>query len=237
MVVTRHFCLQAVMDQSGNRSYESPRPPSRGGNPEARENAEKGRGLMSQIMDRSRSNGSDMPRSPSRVSARELTENAQRGRGVMSQVMNSSRAEDSTSRPSSRLRTDGQRVAERCKGSTSSVIGNGSIGGQADTMSRVRPEARDNYERNRGLTTSLCYNYGKLPMSSRPAPRIRAEGEECAVRNKGTMNNIIHSYGKQPLSARPMPRVKPEAQKNALVGRGTVAGILGQSCPNNGDTS
>ena len=219
VVVTRRFCLQAVMDQSRNGSYESPRPPSRGGNPEARENAEKGRGLMSQIMDRSGSNGLNTPRSPSRVSAREATENAQRGRGVMSQVMQSSRAEDATSRPSSRLRTE--RIAD----------------GPADAMSRVRPEARDNYERNRGLTTSLYYNYGKLPMSSRPAPRIRAEGEECAVRNKGTMNNIIHSYGKQPLSARPMPRVKPEAQQNALVGRGTVAGILGQSGPDSGDTS
>lgn len=225
VVVTCVFCRQDVMNQSGNTCYESPRPPSRGGNMEARENADKGRGVMSLVLDCSHTNGLASPRSPSRLSSREAMENAQRGRGSMSQVMDSSRSQCGTPRPSPRLRADGLRIAERSNGSVGAIMSNGSPGGQ-DALLRVRPEARDNYERNRGLTTNLFNNYGKLALSSRPAPRVKPEAEECATRNKGTMQSILYSYGKQPLSARPMPRVKPEAQKNAMVGRGTVAGIL-----------
>ena len=228
--VTCVFLLQDVMNQSSNTHYESPRPPSRGGNTEARENAEKGRGLMSLVLDNSHTNGLASPRSPSRLSSREAMENAQRGRGTMSLVMDSSRSQCGTPRPSSRLRADGQRIAARSNGSVASIMCNGSPDGQ-DALARVRPEARDNYERNRGVTTNLFNNYGKMALSSRPAPRVRPEAEECATRNKGTMQSILHSYGKQPLSARPMPRVKPEAHKNAMVGRGTMAGILGQKSP------
>ena len=218
------------MNQASNTRYESPRPPSRGGNSEARENAEKGRGLMSLVLDPSQTNGLASPRSPSRLSSREAMENAHRGRGSMALVMDSSRSQCGTPRPSSRLRGDGQRNGARSNGSVASIMCNGSAGGQ-DALARVRPEARDNYERNRGVTASLFNNYGKMALSSRPAPRVKPEAEECATRNKGTMQSIMHGYGKQPLTARPMPRVKPEAQQNALVGRGTMAGIFGQKSP------
>ena len=91
---------------------------------------------------------------------------------------------------------------------------------------RVKFEAEDNFEKNKGNMNDFMTGYPDVPAKHNNR-RVKPEGAENAARNKGTLDQLMNNYGNMPpQQLGQAPRVKPEALGYAERNKGTL-GLLG----------
>lgn len=131
-----------------------------------------------------------------------------------------------TPRPDScppRIKPEGECIAGISRGRRMGVLINKyAQSGPTPRQPRVKSEGKSTSELHKGgRFKSLVYDYGRLPLSSRPVPRVKSAAEAIAHTSKGgRMKTTLHRLNTMPLSARAVPRIKIEAKDTASMDRG-----------------
>ena len=96
---------------------------------------------------------------------------------------------------------------------------------------RVRPEAVDNYLRNRGsLNIGDWAQQSHDWQSPRPAPKVKYDvAQQAYNRNRGCMSELLTGYWENPPVIRKGPRITKEAYGNFLKNKGSLTNL----CYNN----
>ena len=219
--------MAATMNLSANRGYNSARPAPRV-RPEAEQVALRNAGTMNAILD----NGANRAYYTSRPAQRvkpEANGNAVRNGGTMHLVLDSDKNSNyNTSRPQPRVKSEAHDNAVKNKGQMRLVLSSENPLSD-DKVARVKPEAQDIYQRNRGTLTSDIYNYGHNSLDQMPEQKIKGNsGRRIAkVGVNGTVGRVLNQEGTPRRPARPQSRVKFEGAKYAKQGKGTIGELLG----------
>ena len=218
--------MAQTMNLSANRGYNSARPAPRV-RPEAEDVAVRNAGTMNAILDNQANRGYSTARPAVRVKP-EASDNAVRNGGSMHLVMDSNKnCSYSTSRPQPRVKAEAQDNAVKNKGQMRLVLSSENPLTD-DKVARVKPEAKDIYQRNRGTLTGDIYNYGNNPLDQLPEQKIKGSGRQNATLGvNGTVGRIMQQNGTPRRPARPQSRVKSEGAKYAKQGKGTIGDLLG----------
>ena len=92
---------------------------------------------------------------------------------------------------------------------------------------RIRSEAEDNYNKNKGNMNDCLSGYPESP-TKHSNRRVKPEAADNAQRNKGTLDLLMNNYGDLPAEGSPRGRrVKPEAMRYAERNNGTLANVMG----------
>ena len=88
---------------------------------------------------------------------------------------------------------------------------------------RLKPEARDTHEKNKGVMGDCLEGYLPSP-KQHDHRRVKPEAEQNANRNRGTAGLVVS--GEAPGSARKHPRTTADAERNAERNKGTMGDLM-----------
>lgn len=181
--------MKLLFNQAENNDYSSPRRGVRSNKYGAEDFARKSvAGLVNKILNQAENQGYETNRPVARVKP-EAQEIAQKHKGNVNDCF--------TGYPNPPLQKPRARAPPPEKEGTGAldmsrlIVEYGKLPLSDRKQARVKPEAAEYADRNRGTVHQTLDNYGKHPPDNQPMPRLKSENaQEYALRNRGTMGGI-----------------------------------------------